>query len=87
MPVCRPVVVRFPETARQRFYAFRARIRVQAVNVIVVGDTGSADGDGLKLIWIYDEPAQTLTVTCTERPWWKSAAEVETRIRGVVEAL
>jgi hypothetical protein len=88
MAVCRPVVVRFSETPRPRFLAFRARIRAQAVNVMVLGDTGSALGDDeVKLIWRYDEPTQTLTVTALERPWWKSAAAVEQRIRGVVEAL
>ena len=88
MAVCRPVTVVFRETPRLRFHAFRARIRVQAVNTIVLGDTGSATGDGdLKLTWTYDEAAQTLTVSCIERPYWRSAAYVEMKIRGVVEAL
>jgi hypothetical protein len=88
MAVSRPIIVPFRETPRTRFLAFRARIRMQAMNTIVLGDTGSATGeDGLKLSWIYDEAAQTLTVTCVERAWFQSAAWVEKRIRGVVEAL
>jgi hypothetical protein len=87
MAVCRPVVVPFRECSRERFRAFRARIRVQAVNVVVLGDTGTAEGEGLKLSWAYDEPAQILTLTCTERPWYKSGALVQSRMQGMMEAL
>jgi len=35
----------------------------------IVGDTGTASADGVTLIWTYSEPAQTLTLQCTAKPF------------------
>jgi hypothetical protein len=87
MRQARPVEVVFHEVDRLRFRRWRARIRVQAVEVIVTGDDGTTSADGLKLMWRYNEAAQELKVTCTERPWWAMEAAVRGRIRSSMEGL
>jgi hypothetical protein len=79
--------VTFHGISRLKFKAIRARIRAQAVKTSVLGDTGSASDGTLTYEWVYCEDEQKLTMTCTKRPWWKSEAFVESRIRGLVEAL
>lgn len=87
MGKCRPVEIVFRDVNRERFKRFRARVRVEAVEVIVTGDMGTASDSGVKLGWVYDEPAQTLTVTCTEHPWFMREVTVMLRIRALMEGL
>lgn len=77
----------FKEITRDRFKAFRARIRVEAVEVVSVGDQGSAKDADSKVLWTYEEPAQTLKLICTESPWWMTNAAVEARMRSLMEGV
>jgi hypothetical protein len=52
-----------------------------------VGNTGTATGDKITIAWTYDEGAQKLAFTCTERPWWKSEGFVSSKILSLMEAL
>ena len=39
---------------------------------------------GLEFDWSYDEPTQTLHVTCNKKPFYASCDTVEERIRGLI---
>jgi hypothetical protein len=82
----RPVMVQFKNIERIRYRAFRARIRVQADETHITGDGGSATGVGLVMDWIYNEPEQTLSVTCT-KPWWISEDVLAGKIRDFVKVI
>ena len=82
----RPVAVEFKNVPVERFKAFRARIRVEAIEVIITGNLGSATDFDSKVLWTYDEPEQTLKVICTKHPWWMREAVVEQKIRDLMEA-
>jgi hypothetical protein len=84
MAACKPVT--FKNITRERFQAIRARIRAQA-DVSVAGDMGTASGNGFAASWIYDEAAQTLSIQCTEKPWFVSEGLVADKIRALVTTL
>ena len=75
--------VTFKNITREHFQAIRARIRAQA-DVSVVGDTGTASGNGFEASWNYDEPSQTLTIQCTKKPFWVSDGLVADKITALV---
>jgi hypothetical protein len=84
MAACKPVT--FQNISRDRFQAVRARIRAQA-DVAVMGDMGTASGNGFTATWNYDEPSQVLTIQCTVKPWFISEGLVADKIRALVTTL
>jgi len=45
---------------------------------------GNGDGRQNPIAWTYDEGAQKLAFTCTERPWWKSEGFVSSKILSLM---
>jgi hypothetical protein len=84
MAACKPIT--FQNIPRERFQAIRARIRAQA-DVSVMGDTGTASGNGFTATWTYDEAAQTLSIQCTDKPFFISEGLVADKIRALVTTL
>jgi hypothetical protein len=84
MAACKPVT--FQNITRERFQAVRARIRAQA-DVSVMGDMGTASGNGFTATWTYNEADQTLSIQCTEKPWFISEGLVADKIRALVTTL
>jgi hypothetical protein len=84
MAACKPVT--FQNITRERFQAIRARIRAQA-DTAVMGDTGVASGNGFTATWTYSDPNQTLSIQCTDKPWFVSEALVADKIRALVTTL
>jgi hypothetical protein len=86
---CQPI--KLTEITRLRFKAIRARIRAQAAEMTTNGDSGTATGKTIfglvKFSFSYDEPSQTLTAQCLEKPMVCSEAYVATKMRGLMEAL
>jgi hypothetical protein len=74
-----------------KYQAIRARIRAQASELIIEGDTGTAGGKTplgqVKFSWSYDEPSQTLTVQCLQKPMLVSEATVASKIRDLMESV
>ena len=81
---CKPIT--FYSITRDRFQAIRARIRAQA-DVQLLGDTGTASGNGFTATWDYDEPTHALTIQCTAKPFFISEGIVAGKIRDLVEGL
>lgn len=85
MATSKPVV--FSSITRLKFQAIRARVRAQATAVTTLGDTGTASGSGVSFTWSYSEEAQSLTVTCTKRPWYVSEDLVYDKIRSAMATI
>jgi hypothetical protein len=85
MAACKPVT--FTAVSRLKFKAIRARIYAQADKTEVLGDTGTAEGRGMKATWAYDEKAQTLTVQCVRKPFWMSDGFVKDKMQALVESV
>lgn len=84
MATCKPLP--FTGITRTRFQAIRARMAVVA-DVRSKGDSGTADGSGFRAAWSYDEASQTLTIQCTEKPFFITEGFVAGKIREMVESL
>jgi hypothetical protein len=89
MSICQPI--KFTEITRLRFLAIRARVRAQATEMTVDGDSGTASGQTMlgkvKFSYSYDEASQTLTAQCLEKPGLVSEAKVAAKMRDLMEAL
>ena len=81
---CNPIV--FQNIPRDRFQAIRARIRALA-DVSVTGDTGTAEGNGFKAHWSYDEANLTLEIQCLKKPRFMPERLVAEKIRALVTSL
>jgi hypothetical protein len=81
MGVCAPI--KFTEITRERFAAIQGRVEAEA-HIEIVGDTGTASADGVTLIWTYSEPAQTLTLQCTAKPFLVTEGYVANKLRDLV---
>ena len=84
MGQCAPVS--FKNISRLKFQAIRARINAQA-EMTVMGDIGTATGNGFTAQWNYSEPDQALTITCTQKPWFVSEGLVRDKIQQLVEGV
>ena len=87
MGVCAPI--KFTEITRERFAAIQGRVEAEAhidegFRGDIVGDTGTASADGVTLIWTYSEPAQTLTLQCTAKPFLVTEGYVANKLRYLV---
>jgi len=82
---CEPLT--FKNISREKFQAVRARIRAQAEVVSIAGDMGTAEGNGFKAQWTYDEPNQTLTIQCLQKPFFVSESLVADKIHVLVTEL
>jgi hypothetical protein len=77
--------VPFSGITREKFDAVIARVRLQAPDVIVTGDQGTASNDQFTVQWSYAEPHQALIVQCMKKPWFVSESSVNSKIRDLVE--
>ena len=84
MAACKSIV--FKNISRTKFQAIRARINAQA-EITCTGDIGTATGNGYTAQWTYVEPDQTLTIQCTDRPWFISESLVADKIQQLVEGV
>lgn len=49
------------------------------------GDTGVIEGNGVKGSFVYDEPAQTLTLSIIDSPFFIPRAMIWSRIEGALQ--
>jgi len=86
MASCNPIT--FQNVTRLQFQAVRARAVAEATGVQNNGDSGSATGPTwlgpVTVSWKYDEPSQSLTLQCTDKPRPLPAAWVNSRIQSLV---
>lgn len=85
MAACKPIT--FQRIDRLKFKAVRARINAQADNTSQSDDAGTAEGSGFSASYSYDDKAQTLTIQCTDKPFFIPESLVEAKIRSLVESV
>ncbi len=63
----------------------RCKAAVAKLGVAVNADNGSASGHGLTIAWDYDQNAQTLSIQCTDRPFFPGCDYINGKIHQMVE--
>lgn len=58
--------------------------RAKGAGIDMSGNSGSAEKFGVEVAWIYDPEAQQLTLQCLKAPFFLSTADVDGRIRSLV---
>lgn len=48
------------------------------------GHSGSASKGGFSVTWTYDPEGRTLSLQCTESPWWAPCDMINSKIRELV---
>jgi hypothetical protein len=56
-----------------------------AAGLPISGDTGSATTMGVTIQWVYDAAAETLTITCTDAPFFVPCSTVSSKVTELVE--
>ena len=84
MAACKPIT--FTGITREKFEAVCAQIEAQG-HVVVVGDSGHASGNGFTAQWTYSEPAQTLIIQCTDKPFYVPESLVADKITALVQSI
>jgi hypothetical protein len=76
------------QTFRGITCAIFARLRRKAAKrgIHIVGPTGEAVKDGIKLQWNYDATAELLEVECVSAPFWISSVRVNRNLCQEIEA-
>jgi hypothetical protein len=53
--------------------------------VTISGNSGTASKDGLTVAWDFDLTAQTLTLQCTDKPFFLSCGTINSQIHTLVD--
>jgi hypothetical protein len=56
-----------------------------ALAITISGDAGSASRDGITIAWDYDRASQTLTIQCTEKPFFPTCGMIASQIQSLVD--
>ena len=56
----------------------------QAQGLNITGTTGNTTYQGLDFTWNYDQAAESLTIHCTEKPFFVPCSMIESKIRDVI---
>lgn len=59
--------------------------KAQAAGMPLQGNQGTAAKFGMEIAWNYRPEAQELTLQCLKAPFFMSSAEVDAKIRSLVE--
>jgi len=57
-----------------------------AAGLPIAGDTGFATTMGVTIQWAYDPTAETLTITCTDAPFFVPCSAVSAKVTELVES-
>lgn len=64
----------------------RLRKKASRKGIHVLGPTGEAEKDGVKIQWKYDAKSEMLEVECIHTPFWIDAARVNDTLQIEIEA-
>ena len=59
--------------------------KAAASGMAIAGNSGSASRLGVEVAWNYAPDTQQLTLQCLKTPFFVSAADIESRLRSLVE--
>jgi hypothetical protein len=80
MAGCNPL--NFSGITPARFTALTAK--AQQAGVPISGDSGTASQMGVTVTWNFDPAAQTLTIQCTDKPFFISCDTINGKIQDAV---
>jgi hypothetical protein len=69
----------------QEQFACIAQKAQAASGVALSGNSGTASQSGLTITWNYDPAAQTLTIQCTDKPFFPTCGMIASQIESVVK--
>jgi hypothetical protein len=56
-------------------------------SVQITTDSGNASSNGFTVHWNYDAALQTLSIQCTDSPFWTPCSTINAKINSMVEAV
>ncbi len=59
-------------------------VNAQSQGLALTGESGRTTYQGLDFTWNYDQPSESLTIHCTEKPIFVPCSMIEAKIRSVV---
>lgn len=59
--------------------------KAQSAGIPINGNSGSASKFGMEVAWSYSPESQELTIHCLRSPFFLSMADVQARIRSLVQ--
>lgn len=59
-------------------------LKAAAQGLPITGDSGSTTYQGIDVTWGYDPAAQTLTIECTNKPFFVPCSMIEQKIRATL---
>lgn len=66
--------------------AWQSAIAIAATyGVAITTDTGSATADGFTIAWNYNPAQKTLSIQCTDSPFWAPCSEINGKINDAIE--
>jgi len=66
----------------EKYATLLATAQGQGLNL--TGLTGSTQFQGMDFTWNYDQPSETLTLQCTNKPIFIPCSMIESRIRALI---
>jgi hypothetical protein len=72
----------FPRVSADAWLRIQGKARAAGYNVS--GDAGSYSASGITLRWAYDAGGETLTLTCTARPFIVPCATINAKLRELI---
>jgi hypothetical protein len=74
----------FSNVSAAQFQCLVAKAAAQ--NIIISGNSGSASKDGITIAWNYDPGTQTLTLQCTDSPFYLPCGTINSTIHDLVDS-
>jgi hypothetical protein len=76
-----PAIVLSGLTA-EKYQSLLAAAHAQGLELSGLG--GATDYQGMTFTWAYDQDAQTLTIQCTDKPFFVPCSMIEQKIRALI---
>ncbi len=80
MPACPQMT--FSNISPEKYETLLATAQSQGLNL--TGYTGATTYQGMTFNWNYDLPTQSLTLHCTEKPFFVPCSVIEQKIRALI---
>jgi hypothetical protein len=58
---------------------------VSQFGITVTANSGNQSKDDFTVAWNYDPAAQTLTIQCTDSPWWAPCSTINGKIHDMIQ--
>ena len=63
----------------------RLKAKAASAGFSISSDSGSHSAGGLTVQWNYNASAETLSITCTDRPWYLTCSMINGKIHELID--